>query len=362
MARLGIDDTFATETTAADFFRKLIVLGKKEKKSSVGKLLVVDSGKGGSGVTSIVATMGEIFRAQGKRVCLIDLDTETQDLTRFLLIRPTINENLTVILDGEKTAVKELLEQTYAAIDEDPDFVCVSPPVHNLFTEDSRAAMIRSFISVIEQLDASFDVVIVDVAGLRGALHSALQKIADRYFIIANPDIASVFATIQTVKSVLSRSLSTDDIRIVFNARTTNGVPVAMAVNEVIAATKLLKTNISSTLIPFCQSMLSWPASGESLLAGTRKAFAKVISDILRQSGFTIGIESALAPARIHTSVAALKHAMTKVRLLVSPPVIAKRSVDLTAIKTPLSILPPPAAAEPANMIEQPMISLPAIE
>jgi len=187
MVRLGVDDMLSDEISAPDFFRKMILLGKKERTDSSGKLIVVDSGKGGTGVTTMVAALGEVLRSHGKRVCLIDLDTETQDLTRFLQVRPTVNENLSAVLEQGKAIVKECVDQILVSIDGDSDLNIVTPPVFDLMTHDPRSQMIRTFLAVLEQLDTSFDVVIIDVAGLRGALQLALQRIADCYLYVANP-------------------------------------------------------------------------------------------------------------------------------------------------------------------------------
>ena len=94
LARLGVADIFLDNISANEFFRKLIILVRKTNKKSNSKIIIVDSGKGGSGVTSIVSALGEIYLDKDKKVLLVDCDVESQDLSRFLQVRPFINENL----------------------------------------------------------------------------------------------------------------------------------------------------------------------------------------------------------------------------------------------------------------------------
>ena len=61
LARLGVADIFLDSISANEFFRKLIILVRKTNKKSNSKIIIVDSGKGGSGVTSIVSALGEIY-------------------------------------------------------------------------------------------------------------------------------------------------------------------------------------------------------------------------------------------------------------------------------------------------------------
>ncbi|MCB0337637.1 MAG: hypothetical protein KDD62_15080, partial [Bdellovibrionales bacterium] len=59
LARMGVTDTIGRDTSAQEFFRKLVLLAQKSEAKRSSKLIVIDSGKGGVGVTSLVASLGE---------------------------------------------------------------------------------------------------------------------------------------------------------------------------------------------------------------------------------------------------------------------------------------------------------------
>ena len=59
LARMGIDDTILDQTDSQSFYKKIILLCRRPKKDKTGHLILVDSAKGGLGVTSIVAGLAE---------------------------------------------------------------------------------------------------------------------------------------------------------------------------------------------------------------------------------------------------------------------------------------------------------------
>ena len=285
LVRFGIEDIFSETTSAEDFFRKILVLSRKESRGTVGKLVVVDGVKGGVGTTSIVAAMGSLLRNHGKKVCVMDLDTDTQDLTRFLQVRPFVNENLTAALGGEKCIVKELTEQMYFPVEETNQYVCVPPPMISLQTDDPRSISIRSLLAVMTHLDHSFDIVIIDMAGLRGALAVALQKLADLSYIVVNPDIASMSAAALSIRHLLSYLPDSRDIRILQNNRTGVGLSSRFILEEIASATKIPKKQIFAESLPFSRTATSWPASGKTLLNDRSVGFESILASSLVDLG-----------------------------------------------------------------------------
>ena len=354
MVRLGVDDMLSDEISAPDFFRKMILLGKKERTESSGKLIVVDSGKGGTGVTTMVAALGEVLRSHGKRVCLIDLDTETQDLTRFLQVRPTVNENLSAVLEQGKAIVKECVDQMLVSIDGDSDLNIVTPPVFDLMTHDPRSQMIRTFLAVLEQLDTSFDVVIIDVAGLRGALQLALQRIADCYLYVANPELASIFATIHAIQRAAETQIK-QDIRIMLNTRTMQGLPRSLVSAELVKATGLDASQILAGSVPWSQALLSWPGSAGSLFTGSAKKIEHHLSQMLAELSYIdLQLTTTLKPPVIHRIIERTVSGFAKMSARRGHTPVKKISIQASGVQQPT------VAAMPA--IEPPRIALPMIE
>ena len=345
MARLGVDDILTDDLSAYDFFRKIIVLGKKEKSKSLGKLIVIDSGKGGAGATTIVAAFAEILRSAKQKVCLVDLDTESQDLSRFLQIRPACNENLSVILESGRSIIKESIDQMIIPVDDDVhEFGIIPPPLTSLYTDDPRATCIRVLLSVLENLDSMYDIVIIDAAGTRGCLQASLQKIADTYIFVSNPDIASIFSTVQSIlKAVALGSLL--EIKVLINERTHNGLPLTFVASEICTRTGLKPDQVLNQSIPYCQNFLSWPGSSAPLFSGNAKKSEAIFKSLLTHLGYRK--EHEVIPLKNQILQKALKNAKEKIKKIV-----------IRQLRTPVKII---GVNVPQKQIN-PSLSLPSIE
>jgi MinD-like ATPase involved in chromosome partitioning or flagellar assembly len=242
MGRLGVDDIINQNTSAEEFFRKLVLLSKRVKKTASGKLIAFDSGKGGVGVTSVVSATATTLFNKGLKVAVVDLDSETQDLTRFLSVRPVINENLAAMLSQERAVVKEFVEQAVIPIWGNENLVCVPPVLSSLQALPARSPMIRVFLSFLEQLDHLYDVILVDIAGIRGGLYSSILRVADSVIFVTNPEPASMFATTQVVKETLRLSPHPDAIRIVQNSVAPGGMFSKLVNIELLRSLKLNKS------------------------------------------------------------------------------------------------------------------------
>lgn len=356
MARLGIDDTISPSTTAEEFFRKLILLHKRSKPKRQGKLVVVDSGKGGVGVTSIVAAMAEILVRSGKKVCVVDLDSQTQDLTRFLQVRPAINENLDAILSQERSTVREFVEQAIFSVWNSESFVLVPPATVQLNGLQPRSPQLRSFLSFIEQLDIIFDIVLIDIAGIRGAVHQSLIRVADKVIFVSNPEPASIYSTIQLVQEALRISPHPEDINLIHNCVAPRIMPVIASQNELCRATQLKKENIFPIAVPFVHQAARWPASGTTMISGTKGQIEKVITKALQSFGLVDLKHSSIKANSFDKKI--FSHLKEKISILISNSWSSKSRKTIPTIKAPepkiIKIQPP--------IVESSSISIPVFE
>src|SRR5262249_4760093 len=156
--------TFRPDSSAAEFMRKLILHARSSQKSRSSRLIVVGSGKGGTGVTSTCAALAEAAIEFGKKAIVVDFDFATQDLSRFLQTRPFINENLRLLCDGHRPVTEEFVEHCLTPVWTDEHLYCLAPVAESddVYNLDSRQA--RTFLSIFDILDSKFDVIFIDSA------------------------------------------------------------------------------------------------------------------------------------------------------------------------------------------------------
>lgn len=267
LARLGVDDVIDENITRQEFLRKLVVHSRRRPKKESGILIVVDSGKGGTGVTSIAAALGEALAASGRKTALVDLDTETQDLTRFLGVRPCVSENLSLLLSGERAALADSVEQCAVQVwDDEPLLSCV-PPVPLSADSGHAAAGYRGLPAILDTMLGLFECVVVDAANARAAMLSRLYVACDTVILVVNRDPASLHACVS--KLARQRHEISANGRFVFvdNLSRAGGVSAALMCSELgqtldVSAEVLSK---SLTRLEFSKAVQCWPASGGTL-------------------------------------------------------------------------------------------------
>ncbi len=272
LARLGITDIWPNTILAEEFFRKLIMLSRKSKKNQNSKIILVDSGKGGSGVTSIVSALGEIYLDKEKKVLLIDCDVESQDLSRFLQVRPFINENLGVLLDGLKPISQDALTECYQKVwDDEENLYCMSPTVESENLYSAKSSYYKNFLSILECLDACFDYIIIDMACLKGMLKTSLYKACDMLVVVINNDPASIFSNLELLKYSKNFLSSEAKILIVENKHEKFLLDSQLLKDEILSSSFLLDDSYFSFAFKNSIQASRWPGSGATLYSQATK-------------------------------------------------------------------------------------------
>lgn len=272
LARLGVTDICLDNITAGEFFRKLIILSKKSKKNQNSKIIVVDSGKGGSGVTSIVSALGEMYLDKGKKVLLIDCDVESQDLSRFLQVRPFINENLGILLDGLKPISQDALQECYQKVwDDEENLYCMTPTIESENLYSGKSSYYKNFISVLECLDGFFDYIIIDTACFKGILKTSLYKLCDFLIVVINNDPASIFANLELLKSVKSFLSAESKLCLVENKHEKFLLDSQILKDEILSSASLLEDSYFLYEIKNSIQASRWPGSGATFYSQAPK-------------------------------------------------------------------------------------------
>jgi Mrp family chromosome partitioning ATPase len=293
LARFGADEVVSASTGQLEFFRKVILLSKNGSKLKSGTLILVDGGKGGVGVTSVAAGLAETLVDSNKRVCLVDLDPETQDLSRFLQAKPFVNENLGLLLSQSQPIVEDTVLNSITQVwaDDDRLSILTAPPDGDEIYE-SRNPFARLFLLVLEILDSTFDFVIVDVGHARGILRRSLYRVADGVVFVVNRDPAVLFASVERINRGINELAPDSHLVIVENGSVDSGLPSKILKKELLEACNLEDTPFIS--IPDCSSGRVWPGSGSTMMSRGKRSVRRAFLDL----GRVFGAEGSDVPVR----------------------------------------------------------------
>lgn len=284
LARLGADDVITAETTPSEFMRKVVFLSRRNMKAGSGKLVLVDGGKGGVGVTSITAALSELLVFRGKSVVAVDCDFETQDLSRFLQVRPFVNDNLTLLLDEQRPITEESVRECLAAVwGPEHAFSCLVPVPETDDLYNMQGQQLRHWLSVLEVLDGGFNCLVVDIGCARGLLRRALYQVADRLVFVINGDPASFYASIDRLAQARAQLSAGIELAVIENTAGTGGLSNESLRREFMRAARIEDKSWAPLPVPYCRTGSRWPGSGATLYSQSRKGVAAGL-DVLAET------------------------------------------------------------------------------
>jgi MinD-like ATPase involved in chromosome partitioning or flagellar assembly len=270
LGRLGIDDVLMDTATSEEFFRRVLLLQRRIQAKKKGRLVVVDSARGGVGRTFISAALGEGWFVQGLSVCVVDCDPLSQDLTRFLQVRPCVSEGLRLLIDQQRVATGEtVLECVTPVWASEPKFVCLPPAAGRDEGIYTSVVAQRGLQSVLEILLVHYDRVVVDTSGLVSAARNMLYQTADDVIFVMNRDVSAAFANRQAL-SLVSGFMRHDAALITVVNDTGVGVAALTLIRKEVAVTS--GRAMSVVVVPRSRRAAAWMCSGYTAYRSLRRS------------------------------------------------------------------------------------------
>ena len=198
----------------------------------MARKIVITSGKGGVGKTTVLANLGIYLSKQGYRVALIDADFGLNNLDVVLGIEDKVVYDIADVLLG-RCRVKQALVQDETR--------------KNLYVLSSMGLKTNSNLTnqnlkiVVENLSGTFDYILIDCpAGIDEGFHKAVS-VVDEAILVATPTMSSL-RDADKVISIL-KSYEIENIKIVLN-RVRGDLILENKMIDPFSVERLLKTEI----------------------------------------------------------------------------------------------------------------------
>ncbi len=149
----------------------------------MARKIVITSGKGGVGKTTICANLGISLSRLGFRVVLVDVDIGLNNLDIILGVDKQIVFDIVDVIAGKCRAKQALVQ--------DPKFpnLYVLPSSRNI---SNLQVLSENIKNVINLLDSSFDYILIDCpAGVDEGFHRAVFS-ANEAIVIVTPHLSSI--------------------------------------------------------------------------------------------------------------------------------------------------------------------------
>lgn len=262
LGRLGVDDVLVDSASSDEFFRRILLLQRRVQSKKRGRLVVVDAARGGVGKTFITAAIAEGWFDKGHKVCMVDCDVLSQDLTRFMQVRPYVNEPLRILIDQERVVTSETVTECVRDVwINESRFGCVAPPAgcdESLFSSQHAQ---RGFIAVLEALLLQYDRVIVDTSSLLTPARNALFQICDDVQFVVNRDASAAYANRQALSLIAGFLKPSATLTTVLNDTGVGSAAISLLREQVVV---IAGKEVGDIVIPKTQQATTWMCSGHT--------------------------------------------------------------------------------------------------
>ena len=154
-----------------------------EKKTDSSQVIVVTSGKGGVGKTTVVANLSTGLAQSGYMVAVIDLDIGLKKLDLILGLENRVIYDIVQVAEGICTLKQALVK------DKRFPGLYMLPAAQTRNKEDITAGQVQQ---IVDELRQSFDFIFIDCpAGIEQGFKNAIFA-ADRALVVTNPEVSAV--------------------------------------------------------------------------------------------------------------------------------------------------------------------------
>jgi len=148
----------------------------------MARKIVVTSGKGGVGKTTVTACLGCRLASMGLKVALLDLDIGLNNLDVILNIENRVIFDIVDVIEG-RCRVKQALIQ-----DSDIPSLYVMPSCHS----ERRSVTAQSIKLIVNRMNELFDYILIDCpAGVDIGFHRSVVC-ADEAIVVTTPHLSSM--------------------------------------------------------------------------------------------------------------------------------------------------------------------------
>ena len=172
----------------------------------MGKVILVSSGKGGTGKTMFTVNMGAVLAQQGCKVMLMDMDMGLRNMDIYLGMENRVVYNIMDVVSGVCRIKKAMIKVRGF---DNLFFMAASPG------RDERDITPLHMEVLCDKLGRFFDYIIIDCPAGLGDMIDVAVSAADKAVIVTEPEASALRDADITERYLQSHGL--DDISIVVN-------------------------------------------------------------------------------------------------------------------------------------------------
>ena len=236
----------------------------------MAKVIVITSGKGGVGKTTVTANLGAALASMGNKVLTIDADIGLRNLDMILGLENRIVYDIVDVVEGTVTPEKAFVK------DKRSESLYLLPAAQ---TKNKEAVSGEQLSSIVERVKYNFNFIIIDSpAGIEGGFRTAAAP-AEEALVVVNPEVSSVRDADRVIG--LLESMGKDKIHLIVNrirsARVKKGE--MLSVEDIEDVLRIKKIGV----IPDEEKMVDYTNKGEPIVLSDNTGAGAALTNVARR-------------------------------------------------------------------------------
>ena len=237
----------------------------------MGKIIVVASGKGGTGKTTTASNLGAALSQMGYLTVLVDMDIGLRNLDIALGLESSVVYDAVEVIEGRSTLDEVLIQHT-----EYENLYFIAAPQ----TRDAISIEEEKVTDFWERIKGRFDYCIVDApAGIIGCGFEYACAGADAAIIVALPEITALRDADRAISILEKKSIA--DVRLFINRIRPELIEKGLMMN-VDECMDILGIPILG-IIPEDEELTASALSGELVISNEKALSGKAFSNIAKR-------------------------------------------------------------------------------
>jgi septum site-determining protein MinD len=236
----------------------------------MARVIVVTSGKGGVGKTTITANIEAALSSMGKRVLTIDADIGLRNLDMILGLENRIVYDIVDVVEGVVAPEKAFVKDKRGL----PLYLLPAAQ-----TKNKDSVKPEQMVSIVERIKWNFDYIIIDSpAGIEGGFRTAAAP-ASEVLVVVNPEVSSVRDADRVIG--LLESMEKENIKLIVNRIKLHQVKKGemLSVEDIEEILHIPKIGI----VPDEEKMVDFTNKGEPIVLSANSRSGKALMNIARR-------------------------------------------------------------------------------
>lgn len=261
----GIRKVFPISVKSLDVLQELIGIHtsfRREGRTTDGKVIAVAHVKGGVGATSITAALGEVCSSFGKKTLLWDLDIESRDLCRALMVNGAQSAVVNGWISGELEINRQTFRDAQFAISNEASVLM--PPNRLREGLDLACHVDGATLAqrIVDLARITNDVMLIDTAGRMGPAIGTIFRVADSVLVIVDDSTLGLTAVDYFLTAAREMIGGLDKLSFICSGDQISAKQIA---TELTTAHKLSSSSWRLPAVPYDQKAGNWPGQGKTL-------------------------------------------------------------------------------------------------